>query len=60
MLHFHSTYNSWKRQKISTFLTFLGGIEVEHWRKMGQENENVFAWVFTWIWSKPYDTQYDF
>ena len=25
----------WKRQKAKDFLTFSGGIEIEHWAKMG-------------------------
>ena len=32
MLHF---YTPWKRQKIKDFLTFPGGVEMEHWVKMG-------------------------
>ena len=32
MLHF---YIPQKRQKTSGFLTFLGGIEMEHWAKNG-------------------------
>ena len=27
--------NSWKRHKTFGFLTFPGGIEMEHWAKMG-------------------------
>ena len=32
MFHF---YTPWKRQKIFSFLTFLGGAEMEHWTNMG-------------------------
>ena len=32
MSHF---YTPWKRQKTYGFLTFLGGIEMWHWTKMG-------------------------
>ena len=32
MFHF---YISWKHQKTGGFLMFLGGIEVEHWLKIG-------------------------
>ena len=32
MLHLSTP---WKSQKISGFLTFSGGIEMEHWLKMG-------------------------
>ena len=32
MFHF---YILWKHQKTSGFLMFSGGIEVEHWLKMG-------------------------
>ena len=28
-------YTPWKHQKTEGFMTFLGGIEVEHWLKMG-------------------------
>ena len=28
-------YTPWKRQKTSGFLTFSGGIEMEHWRQNG-------------------------
>ena len=28
-------YTPWKRQKASAFLTFSGGIEIEHWLKNG-------------------------
>ena len=31
MFHF---YTPWKRQKTKGFLTFLGGIEIEHWAKI--------------------------
>ena len=30
--HFNT---SWKREKTSDFLTISGGIEIEHWCKMG-------------------------
>ena len=29
-------YTPWKLQKSSDFLTFLGGIEMEHWLQMGK------------------------
>ena len=29
-------YTPWKRQKTSDFLTFSGGIEIEHWLKMSE------------------------
>ena len=32
MFHF---YTPWKRKKTKSFLTFLGGIEMEHWVKIG-------------------------
>ena len=32
MFHF---YTPWKYQKTAGFLMFSGGIEVEHWLKMG-------------------------
>ena len=32
MFHF---YTPWKQQKTGGFLMFSGGIEVEHWLKMG-------------------------
>ena len=32
MFHF---YTPWKRHKTFSFLTILGGIEMEHWAKMG-------------------------
>ena len=28
-------YTPWKRQKTKGFLTFLGGIEIGHWREKG-------------------------
>ena len=31
MIHF---YTPWKRQKTSDFLTFSGGVKIEHWAKM--------------------------
>ena len=41
MFHF---YTPWKHQKTSSFLIFSGGIEVEHWLKMGyQFIETVFC-----------------
>ena len=36
MFHF---YTPWKRQKTKGFLTFSGGIEMEHWHEMGQSVE---------------------
>ena len=35
MLHF---YILWKRQKTFGFLTFSGGIEMEHWREIDYGN----------------------
>ena len=32
MFHF---YTPWKRQKIKSFLTLLGGIEMKNWAEMG-------------------------
>ena len=29
-------YTTWKRQKIIVFLSFSGGIEMDHWAKMGK------------------------
>ena len=34
MFHFHT---SWKRQKSFNFLTFSGGVEMEHWAKLGED-----------------------
>ena len=36
MFHF---YTPRKHQKTSGFLIFSGGIEVEHWLKLGEENK---------------------
>ena len=34
MFHFHT---SWKRQKSFNFLTFSGGVEMEHWAKLDED-----------------------
>ena len=32
LFHF---YTPWKRQKSRSFLTFSGGVEMQHWHEMG-------------------------
>ena len=45
MLHF---CNPWKRQKTKGFLTFSGGIEMEHWAKMSYDkNQNKLYLILT-------------
>ena len=45
MFHF---YTPWKRQKTRGFLTFLVGIEIEHWLELGYEDRLLKPWTVAW------------
>ena len=53
MFHF---YTPWKCQKMFDFPTFSGGIEKEHWTKMGQKSSTRETYLAP-VWNAQFESK---